>query len=1087
MKINELKKKKLYFLVAIFAMCLGVGLFFGGAGTTTAHAAAIATPSYSVPMTYSAYYKSNTATQTTGSGTTTSFRVRIGQYTYSTYSLSIYGSSASGTGTWNGYINSSTVTIALSSTSGSPKVTVLNSSGTTVGSGTGTFSLTGLSNGTYTGNFGASSGWLVNGRQYDSAGFSASFTFTVDQTAPTISGASTSTTGKYVNTSFTVSASDSGGSGLAALYYKSPGSSSYSSVASSKTFANGSANGLYYFYAKDNAGNTSSTYYVYHDNVKPTGVVKNASGTTLTSQYTNGSFSYTASDSGSGISYLQYLTPGSSSWTRYTAGTTIPANATNGKYQFRAVDKAGNISDVKTIYLDTVKPVGVLYSGTTAVSSGYKSTANYIKYVASDASSGIKTVYVKKPNASGYIVYTNGAQMTENGTYSFYCIDNIGNTSVAVSISLDNTKPTLSLSKGNFGDTLNDGFSVTATDNIGGTKLYYETPGGAFVESTSLTVTIPKTMENGRYRFYATDGYGNTSDIYSVVLSIDAPVGTIVKSSDGNQVCFIWTDNNCFATLNGESYVNGTWITTEGSHTLVLKNDANRSTTYSFSIDHYYKKKTTVAATCKNDGYTVYECDNCGHTYTTNHTAALGHNYVVTKEVESSCTAEGYSIYVCTRCGDTYNDDVVAANGHSFGSWYTIKDSDCLTSGIKRRDCVSCGAHETGEIEAKGHSYIATITEPACVDKGFTTHVCSSCGDNYIDTYTEATGHKYIAKITEPTCEERGYTTQTCKVCGDSYVENYVEPHGHDYGSWRITAEATCLNNGLRYKTCGTCKHKYNEVIPASGHDYEAEVVEPTCVDKGYTTHICSRCGTGYNDTFTDALGHDYKTKRIEPTCTEEGYIGQSCLRCGDTYKTQIIKAAGHDYVEEYIAVTCTEEGCVKHICLSCGYEYRTDVVSPNGHSLETHVLLASTCDEKGERYYGCTKCNYERIDEIPAKGHSYELAKEENNNGIIKRTYICSVCTDSYTQDMGAEYEKVSNYVEYLFNEYSPYMIWVFLATSGVWSVVMGIAIIIANKNEDKVKAKKMLVNYGIGLIVIFAILIACPYLVKGIAALVT
>ena len=50
-----------------------------------------------------------------------------------------------------------------------------------------------------------------------------------------------------------------------------------------------------------------------------------------------------------------------------------------------------------------------------------------------------------------------------------------------------------------------------------------------------------------------------------------------------------------------------------------------------------------------------------------------------------------------------------------------------------------------------------------------------------------------------------------------------------------------------------------------------------------------------------------------------------------------------------------------------------------------------------------------------------------------------------------------------------------------------MGIAIIIANKNEDKVKAKKMLVNYGIGLVVIFAILVAVPYLVQGIALLVT
>ena len=38
-----------------------------------------------------------------------------------------------------------------------------------------------------------------------------------------------------------------------------------------------------------------------------------------------------------------------------------------------------------------------------------------------------------------------------------------------------------------------------------------------------------------------------------------------------------------------------------------------------------------------------------------------------------------------------------------------------------------------------------------------------------------------------------------------------------------------------------------------------------------------------------------------------------------------------------------------------------------------------------------------------------------------------------------------------------------------------------------DKAKAKKMLINYGIGLIVIFVILVAAPLLVKGIAALVT
>ena len=50
-----------------------------------------------------------------------------------------------------------------------------------------------------------------------------------------------------------------------------------------------------------------------------------------------------------------------------------------------------------------------------------------------------------------------------------------------------------------------------------------------------------------------------------------------------------------------------------------------------------------------------------------------------------------------------------------------------------------------------------------------------------------------------------------------------------------------------------------------------------------------------------------------------------------------------------------------------------------------------------------------------------------------------------------------------------------------------MGIAIIVAHRNEEKEKAKKMLISYAVGMVVIFAILVACPYLIRGIAALLT
>lgn len=986
MKTKTKKSSKLLILSALFAFCMCFAMFTGGGAVT---ASAATTPYYTMPFDYTGTYAAYGMQQAATVSDTNVTSYTFGQYTKRTMALKLYGTSYSGTATatkgqyftFNSVNIIADVGIATSGTqSRITSCRLTNASGTAIVNSTaasGKSLSTTLYSGTLAdGSYTLTYTWyaidyMASYPNYTSKTTSITFTtaFKIDATAPTVSGASTSTT-YYKTSAFTVTASDST-SGLENLYVKTPSSSSYSAVGSSKTVSTSDVNGLYCFYAKDKAGNQSSTYYVYFDNTKPTGVIKNASGTTLTGAYTNSSFSYTASDGQSGISYLQYKTPSSSSWATYTSGTQIAASAANGTYQFRAVDKAGNISDTKTILLDTTKPVGVLYSGTTAVSSGAKSTASYIKYVASDALSGVQTAYVKKPDESSFASYTSGTQLTTNGTYSFYCTDKAGNTSDTVMISLDNTPPVVTLSKGDWGDTLSSGFTVSATDNIGGTKLYYKTPNGSFVQSTGTSVTIAKTQADGEYRFYAVDGYGNTSETYSVTLSVSEPEAQIIRASDGNQVCVIWTDSTCAGTLDGESYVNGTWIKAEGSHTFVLINAANRSSTYTFTIEHYYRISGVVECTCTSDGYTVYECDNCGDSYKANTTSAQGHDYVTT--------------------------------------------------------------------------------------------------------------------VTLPTCTERGFTTKTCGDCGESMIENYTDALGHTYGVWQLTKAATCTESGLRYTTCSACKDRYSEVIPALGHEYETEIIEPTCVDKGYEIHICSRCGEGYNDTFVAALGHDYQPLKAEPTCTEEGYVGQCCLRCSDTYKTEILKATGHDYVETYVNATCTEEGCVLHICLTCGYEYKTDIVKPTGHSLETNVLLAATCEEKGERYYGCTKCDYERIDEIPARGHNYELAEEENEEGIITRIYVCSICAKSYEQDLGAQYEKVSNYVEYLFEEYAPYMIWVFLATAGVWSIAMGIAVMIATKNEEKAKAKKMLINYGVGLIIIFGILVAVPYLVRGIAFLVT
>ena len=198
------------------------------------------------------------------------------------------------------------------------------------------------------------------------------------------------------------------------------------------------------------------------------------------------------------------------------------------------------------------------------------------------------------------------------------------------------------------------------------------------------------------------------------------------------------------------------------------------------------------------------------------------------------------------------------------------------------------------------------------------------------------------------------------------------------------------------------------------------------------------------------------------------------------------VQEKGHSYLKTSSPPTCTDMGEKIYICEVCGFEHREEGEYPSGHMFTAIVKKSPSCTSEGLRDYHCDKCGYEYSSVIPAKGHHYNLIDESNENGSVQRTYSCENCGDSYTQELGNQTEQVTNYVESLFEQYSPYMIWVFLGTTGIWSIFMGIMLIIAHKNEEKEKAKKMFVNYLIGLVVIFGILVAAPYLVRGIAALI-
>ena len=80
----------------------------------------------------------------------------------------------------------------------------------------------------------------------------------------------------------------------------------------------------------------------------------------------------------------------------------------------------------------------------------------------------------------------------------------------------------------------------------------------------------------------------------------------------------------------------------------------------------------------------------------------------------------------------------------------------------------------------------------------------------------EAHEHSYTAVVTAPTCTEKGYTTHTCS-CGDSYVDTYTNALGHAWDNGKVTKEPTETETGVKTFTCTRCNATKTETIPATG------------------------------------------------------------------------------------------------------------------------------------------------------------------------------------------------------------------------------------------------------------------------------
>ena len=484
---------------------------------------------------------------------------------------------------------------------------------------------------------------------------------------------------------------------------------------------------------------------------------------------------------------------------------------------------------------------------------------------------------------------------------------------------------------------------------------------------------------------------------------------------------------------------------------------------------HNYEEHVETPATCTSRGISYYVCKNCGRTTSRYQTPKKDHTPEIRNKKEATCKAEGYT-------GDTYcsvcNKKIsagqkIAKLDHTPGEWEIIQPT-CKKYGIKRRDCIVCGASLDLEVlEKLDHTWKLTSTTPATCGIGEIQHYkCSVCGETKDVTLDNPLSHTWDSgKVSKkPTCTETGIKTYTCTNCGttrEEIIESTGHLHketkdqkaatctedgytgdiycsdcgtklesgtvinklGHTWDNGVITKEATETEEGVKTYTCKTCGATKTEKIPVTSHHWDQGTItkKATCTENGEKTYHCTDadCDKTYVETIP-ATGHQHTEVRDkkEVTCEEDGYTGDTyCKDCGQLIsKGAVVKATGHSWDSGKVteAATCKKEGTKTYTCKNCG-ETKTESIPKTEHQWnDGEITKEATCAEEGVKTYTCSICKDTKAEVIPKKEHSFDEGKIQKEATCEKdgsKTYTCADCKGTKTETIPATGHKFDSW----------------------------------------------------------------------------
>jgi nitrogen fixation protein FixH len=601
------------------------------------------------------------------------------------------------------------------------------------------------------------------------------------------------------NVTVTLSASDTGGSGVNKTYYTTDGSTptTASSVynAGSKPVLASDGQTIKYF-STDNAGNEETAH-------SATAHIDRAAPTTtdnVPSAYVNHDVTVTLSASdtgGSGVDKTYYTTDGSAPTTAsslYNAGSK-PVLTTDGQViKYFSTDKAGNEESVHsaTAHIARSAPitsddvpaafvnhnVTVTLSATDTGGSGVNKT-----YYTTDGSTPTTTSSVY--NAASKPVLTSDGQIIK-----YFSTDSAGNEESVHSATahIDRAAPTTTdnVPSAYVNHDVTVTLSASDTGGSGLEKTYYTTDGSAPSTSSLVYNSSSKpvlTSDGQTIKYFSTDNAGNSESTHSATAHIDRSAPTTTDNVPSGQATSSITVT-LTASDAGGSGVNKTYYTTDGSTPTtassvynpaskpVLTNDGQ--VIKYFSTDNAGNSETPHSATAhiQSDGIAPTTTDNVDANW---HVSPVSVTLTATDNVGGSgVKATSFKVY---------SGSTVPATSDSGWQTYNPAAKPMLNNG---QAIAYYSTDNAGNQESVKHSVAAKVDAVSGVTAGATYTLGSVPAAVCVDTSAIVSYSGKVGSVTA-TCTDGGGAvgvTYTVAYC----ATNLTSPVS---GSW-VTSTGTC-------------------------------------------------------------------------------------------------------------------------------------------------------------------------------------------------------------------------------------------------------------------------------------------------------